>query len=255
MPKVLAIANQKGGVGKTTTAVNLSASLAASGKKVLLIDSDPQANTSSSYGVRGSNEIPTFYDVLLGKVSVKDSAISSPPHGLFLVPSTPDLVAAEVELLKIESRESVLRKILTRDCDSYNYIIIDCPPSLGILTINALTAADTVIIPLQCEYFALEGLSQLLYTIRIIKAKFNPGLLIEGILLTMFDRRNKLSFSVAKDVKKHFAKKVFRTIIPRNVRLSESPSHGKPVLLYDQKCPGALAYLKLAKELIAREEK
>lgn len=251
----IAIANQKGGVGKTTTAVNLSASLATLGKHVLLIDSDPQANASSSFGIAKNSGFKGLYQLLVRSAPFDQVLRKTEVQMLNIIPGSQALIGAQIELLNQVSKETILRKILTPLANHYDFILIDCPPSLGLLTINALSAANTVIIPLQCEYFALEGLSQLLRTIRIIKSRINPRLLVEGILLTMFDRRNNLSFHVAKEVKNHFNSKVFKTIIPRNVRLGESPSHGKPAILYEPKCPGSIAYLALAREIIARKEK
>jgi len=250
MSRILSLANQKGGVGKTTTAVNLAASLAAAEKSVLLFDSDPQANASSGLGIRPAAGEPTSYHVLSGQASVADAARPTSLEHLHLVAASRDLAGAEVELVGAERREYRLRDALAQARGSYEYILVDCPPSLGLLTINALVASDAVIIPLQCEYYALEGLSQLLHTVRTVKRGFNQRLEIEGILLTMFDPRNNLSHQVADEVKKHFKDKVFRSVIPRNVRLSESPSHGKPALLYDIRSTGAQSYLRMAKELI-----
>lgn len=249
--RILSLANQKGGVGKTTTAVNLAASLAAAEKRVLLIDVDPQANASSGVGVRAGQDEPTSYHILTGQLGVEESARSTELEFLRIVPSGRDLSGAEIELVKMDRREFRLRDALVEIRGKYDYVLLDCPPSLGLLTINALVASDAVIIPLQCEYYALEGLGQLLRTIKTVRRGFNPSLGVEGILLTMFDARNNLSHQVAAEVKKHFKEKVFRSVIPRNVRLSESPSHGKPALLYDIRCAGAVGYLDMARELLA----
>ena len=250
MARVISIANQKGGVGKTTTAVNLSASIAVAEKKVLLIDIDPQGNSTSGMGL--SKEAPngTIYHALLQGSGLKEMIQKSPLAYLDVVISNTDLIGAEVELIQERERERKLDHLIKEVEPDYNYIFIDCPPSLGLLTINSLTAAHSVIIPLQCEYYALEGLGQLLKTIRLIKQSLNPQLEIEGILLTMFDGRNNLSHQVADEIKKHFKEKVFKTVIPRNIRLSEAPSHGKPVLLYDIHSKGAESYLNLAREIM-----
>lgn len=251
MARVICIANQKGGVGKTTTAVNLSASLAVAEKKVLLIDIDPQGNSTSGLGFNKEVSDGTIYQALLRGFGLKEVIQKTSLPYLEVVISNTDLIGAEIELIQEENRERRLRNLIEEVETDYHYILIDCPPSLGLLTLNSLTAAHSVIIPLQCEYYALEGLGQLLKTILRIKQVFNPRLEIEGILLTMFDIRNNLSHQVAQEVRAHFKDKVFRTVIPRNVRLSEAPSHGKPVLLYDIHSKGAESYLQLAQELIA----
>jgi len=250
MARVICIANQKGGVGKTTTAVNLSASIAAAEKKVLLIDIDPQGNSTSGVGLNKDGIDGTIYQALLHGSGIKGMIQKTSLACLDVVISNTDLIGAEVELIQEKDREKRLGKLIKEVEAEYDYIFIDCPPSLGLLTINSLTAAHSVIIPLQCEYYALEGLGQLLKTIRLIKQSLNPKLEIEGILLTMFDSLNNLSHQVAEEVKNHFKDKVFRTVIPRNIRLSEAPSYGKPVLLYDIHSKGAESYLNLAREIM-----
>lgn len=251
MGRVIAIANQKGGVGKTTTTVNIAASLAAAEKKVLLIDSDPQGNSSSGMGIDRNNIIGSTYDLFTSKKSLQEIKKSTHFPWLDVIPAKIDLVGVEVELIQMIARERVLKKALELFKNDYDYILIDCPPSLGLLTVNALTAADGVLIPVQCEYYALEGLSALMNTIKLIKQDLNPDLAIEGVLLTMFDSRNNLATQVAQEVRKFFGNKVYTTIIHRNVSLSEAPSHGKPVLLYDIRSRGAQNYLDLAKEVIS----
>jgi chromosome partitioning protein len=251
MGRVIAIANQKGGVGKTTTTVNIAASLAAAEKKVLLIDCDPQGNSTSGMGIDRNDIQGSTYDMFTGKKSLQEIKKSTHFPWLDVVPAKIDLVGVEVELIQMIARERVLKKALASARASYDYILIDCPPSLGLLTVNALTAADGVIIPVQCEYYALEGLSALMNTIKLIKQDLNPELAIEGVLLTMYDSRNNLADQVAREVRKYFGNKVYTTIIHRNVALSEAPSHGKPALLYDIRSRGAQSYLELAKEVIS----
>lgn len=253
MARVIAIANQKGGVGKTTTAVNLAASLAAAEKRTLLVDFDPQGNATSGVGVDPNNIDQTVYHALLGSSAAEEVLVMTPLEQLALLPANPDLIGAEVELISAIARENKLKTALQAIAEEFDYVLIDCPPSLGLLTINALTAANQVLIPLQCEYYAMEGLSQLVNTIRLIQRELNPGLEILGILLTMFDARNNLSHQVSDEIRQHFSAQVFETVIPRNVRLSEAPSHGLPALLYDISSRGATAYLDLAREIIRQE--
>lgn len=251
MGRVIAIANQKGGVGKTTTAVNIAASLAAAEKKVLLIDSDPQGNSTSGMGIDRKDIIGSTYDLFTGNRTPEEIKKSTHFPWLDVIPAGIDLVGVEIELIQMIARERVLKKALAQVRADYDYIFIDCPPSLGLLTVNALTASDGVLIPVQCEYYALEGLSALMNTIKLIRQDLNPELAIEGVLLTMYDSRNNLADQVAAEVRKHFGEKVFTTVIHRNVALSEAPSHGKPVLLYDIRSRGAQSYLDLAKEVIS----
>lgn len=250
MGKRISVANQKGGVGKTTTAVNLAASLAVAEKKTLLIDLDPQGNAGSGMGVDKESLTKTLYNVIIDEIDIKEIIQGTELEYLHIAPSNSDLTGAEIELVGSIARESRLKTALAEITEAYDYIIIDCPPSLGLLTVNSLTATDSVLIPLQCEFYAMEGLTQLMRTINLIKQHLNPNLAIEGILLTMFDKRNNISHQVAEDVRKFFNAQVFDSVIPRNVKLSESPSFGKPVLLYDIACSGSASYLNLAKEIM-----
>lgn len=254
-PRILAIANQKGGVGKTTTTVNLATAMAATRKKALIIDLDPQGNASTGLGIERSARHLTTYDLLLGEATLEDAIQPTIVPGLSVVPSSVDLSGAELELIDLEEREFRLAAAVRRAQLRFDYVLIDCPPALGLLTLNALCAADAVLVPLQCEYYALEGLSHLVRTIDRVKRAFNPSLEIQGVVLTMYDRRNNLSDMVAADVREHFGDKVYRTVIPRNVRVSEAPSHGKPVLVYDWRCAGSQAYIHLAREMLRRERK
>jgi len=253
MTKIIAIANQKGGVGKTTTSVNLGASLASTGRKVLLIDIDPQGNTTSGIGINKADVLNDIYDVLINDVHPKDAILETKVENLSIIPATIQLAGAEIELVPTISREVRLKKALQLVNGKFDYVLIDCPPSLGILTINSLTAANSVLIPIQCEYYALEGLSQLLNTVRLVQKHLNTSLQIEGVLLTMFDARTNLGIQVIEEVKKYFQKKVYQTVIPRNVRLSEAPSHGQSIITYDSRSKGAEVYLELAKEVISYE--
>ncbi len=250
MGKTIVVANQKGGVGKTTTTVNLSASLALAEKDILVIDTDPQGNLTSGLGINRDNVQMSLYDVYAGRVSLEEIILETALPHLFVVPSTIDLLGAEVELVQKEGRERILSDALEKIKHKYRYIFIDCPPSLGILTLNGLVAADSVLIPVQCEYYSLEGLGLLSRTLKLIRGSFNPSLDIEGILLTMYDSRNTLSHQVVEEVRKFFSEKVYKTLIPRNVTLSEAPSHGKPAILYDVRSKGAQSYLLLAKEML-----
>ncbi len=251
-PRLLAVANQKGGVGKTTTAINLATALCAIGKKVLLVDLDPQGNASTGLGVRRSLIRNSVYDVLFEAVGITEAAVKTKVPGLSVVPSSVHLSGAEIELVTAENREFRLRDALRRPLP-YDYVIIDCPPSLNLLTLNALVAVESIVVPLQCEFYALEGLSHLTKTVERVRKTFNPDLDIHGVVLTMFDKRNNLSRMVEVDVRKHFGDTVYKTVIPRNVRLSEAPSYGLPAIVYDMRCSGAQAYIKLAKEVIRRE--
>ena len=255
MGKIIALANQKGGVGKTTTTINLAASLATLEKSVLVIDADPQANASSGLGVDIKEVDCSLYECIIDHADIKDAIYTTDIEGLDIVPSHIDLVGAEIEMLKLNGREKVMSSLLAPIRDEYDFILIDCSPSLGLITVNALTAADSVIIPVQCEYFALEGISKLLNTIKIIKSKLNPKLEIEGLLLTMYDSRLRLARQIYDEVKRHFQELVFKSVIQRNVKLSESPSHGLPVILYDADSTGAKNHLSLAKEIIEKNKK
>lgn len=251
--RVMAVANQKGGVGKTTTAINLGTAFAAAGRRVLLADLDPQSNASTGLGIRAERRERNSYQVIMNGMSIAEATLETGIADLFIVPGVVDLAGAEVELVEASRRERRLRDALPPVRRAYDYILIDCPPALGLLTVNALVAADSVLIPLQCEFLALEGLSLLLGTVDRVRENFNAGLEMQGVVLTMYDKRNNLSDQVAQDVRDFFGRKVFDTIIPRNVRVSEAPSHGKPVLLYDLRCAGAQAYIHLASEMLRRD--
>jgi len=252
--KVFSIVNQKGGVGKTTTAVNLATAFAAIKKRVLLVDSDPQGNASTGFGIVQAQRQKTVYEILIGECSIKEAIIPTRIPNLKIITSTVDLSACEIELINLEKREFLLRRALKEVIHDFDYILIDCPPSLGMLTINALTASDSILIPMQCEFFSLEGLSHLLTSLDLVKENLNHELIIGGIILTMHDRRNKLTEQVEIDVRNFLKDKVFKHSIPRNVRLSEAPSHGLPGIIYDPKCPGSSAYIRLAKEILNKEK-
>lgn len=255
MGRIIAIANQKGGVGKTTTSINLSASLAAKGKKVLMIDTDPQGNATSGFGVDKNDLENTIYELILGECSIEDCILKEVIPGVSILPSNVNLAAAEIELIGVERKEYILKNEIDWVRDSYDYIIIDCPPSLSMLTVNAMTTANTVLVPIQCEYYALEGLSQLIHTVNLVKERLNPDLDMEGVVFTMFDSRTNLSNQVVENVKNNLQQTVYNTIIPRNIRLAEAPSYGMPIQMYDPKSTGAEAYMQLADEVINRKDK
>ena len=254
MGRIIAIANQKGGVGKTTTSINLSASIAESGKKVLVIDIDPQGNTTSGLGVDKNELDNTIYELILGECSIHECVLKNVIKGVSLLPSNVNLAAAEIELIGVDRKEFILKKEVDWIKDQYDYILIDCPPSLSMLTVNAMTTANTVLVPIQCEYYALEGLSQLIHTVNLVKERLNPDLAMEGVVFTMYDSRTNLSSQVVENVREHFKQKVFDTVIPRNIRLAEAPSYGMPISLYDPKSAGAEAYRSLAKEILKRKD-
>lgn len=250
MGRIIAIANQKGGVGKTTTSINLSACIAAKGKKVLVIDIDPQGNTTSGYGIEKNEIENTIYELILGDCSIEDCILKEIMPNVSILPSNVNLAAAEIELIGVEKKEYILRNEVDWVKDRYDFIIIDCPPSLSLLTVNAMTAADSVLVPIQCEYYALEGLSQLIHTVNLIKERLNPDLEMEGVVFTMYDSRTNLSAQVVENVKNHLNQKIYKTVIPRNIRLAEAPSYGRPINIYDPKSAGAESYMALADEVI-----
>jgi len=252
MSKIISFANQKGGVGKTTTCLNVASYMALMKQKVLIIDCDPQGNATSGLGITKTQEQNSIYNVIVGVVDIKDAILHTKVENLDIIPANIDLAGVEVELVYMESRENVLKRLLAKIKDEYDFICIDCPPSLGLLTINALTTSNSVLIPIQCEFFALEGLSQLMNTIRLVKKKLNPTIDIEGVVLTMRDQRSNLGQQVADEIRKFFGSTVFDTSIPRNVRLAEAPSHGEPIYFYDKNCTGAIAYMQLTEELLKK---
>ena len=254
MGRVIAIANQKGGVGKTTTTINLSACLAEKGKKILVIDTDPQGNTTSGFGLEKNDIENTIYELLLGEISIEESIIKNAVEGVDIIPSNVNLAAVEIELIGVDKKEFILRNEVEWVKDRYDFIIIDCPPSLSLLTINSMTTADTVLVPIQCEYYAVEGLSQLIHTVNLVKERLNPYLDMEGVVFTMFDSRTNLSMQVVENVKANIQQKVYDTLIPRNIRLAEAPSYGMPINIYDPKSAGAEAYMSLADEIINRKD-
>lgn len=253
MGRIIAIANQKGGVGKTTTSINLSSCIAAKGKKVLVVDIDPQGNTTSGYGIEKNDLDNTIYELMLGDCSIEDCIIKDVIENISILPSNVNLAAAEIELIGVDKKEYILKNEIDWVKDRYDYIIIDCPPSLSLLTVNAMTTADSVLVPIQCEYYALEGLSQLIHTVNLVKERLNPNLEMEGVVFTMYDSRTNLSVQVVENVKSHLNQKVYRTVIPRNIRLAEAPSYGQPINIYDPKSAGAESYLALAEEVIDRK--
>jgi chromosome partitioning protein len=253
--RVIAVVNQKGGVGKTTTAVNLATAMAAVGKRVLIVDADPQGNASTGFGIARAERGVGCYELMFDGMSVEDCAVPTPIPNLSIITSSADLAGAEIQLVNEENRESRMKTALERSAKDYDYVLIDCPPSLNLITLNALVAAHALLVPLQVEFYALEGMSSLLQTVEAVRARFNPALEIQGVVLTMFDKRNSLSDAVASDVRSFFGAQVYETVIPRNVRISEAPSHGKPVLLYDLKCSGSRAYMLLASEILRQEER
>ena len=252
MGRIIAIANQKGGVGKTTTSINLSSCIAAKGKKVLVVDIDPQGNTTSGYGIEKNDLDNTIYELMLGDCSIEDCIIKDVIENISILPSNVNLAAAEIELIGVDKKEYILKNEIDWVKDRYDYIIIDCPPSLSLLTVNAMTTADSVLVPIQCEYYALEGLSQLIHTVNLVKERLNPNLEMEGVVFTMYDSRTNLSAQVVENVKSHLNQKVYRTVIPRNIRLAEAPSYGQPINIYDPKSAGAESYLAL-EEVIDRK--
>nr|WP_330391623.1 AAA family ATPase [Butyrivibrio sp. YAB3001] len=253
MGRVIAIANQKGGVGKTTTSINLSASLAEKGKRVLVIDTDPQGNTTSGLGLDKNELENTIYELMIGECTIQEAIVKNVTDRLDIIPSNVNLAAVEIELIDAEQKEYILKNALSKVKDKYDFIIIDCPPSLSMLTVNAMTSANTVLVPIQCEYYALEGLSQLVHTVNLVKDRLNPDLEMEGVVFTMFDSRTNLSLQVVENVKEHIQENVYKTIIPRNIRLAEAPSYGLPINIYEPKSAGAEAYRLLAEEVIARK--